>query len=43
MAGSLVVSARADTVGQAVDDINQIIHGHPPQLTARAVQWARGV
>jgi|ERR1035437_6190908 hypothetical protein len=43
MAGDLVVSARADTVDQAVDDINQIIHGHPPQLSARAVQCARGV
>lgn len=40
LAGDLVVSARADTVGQAVDDINQIIHGHPPQLSARAVQCA---
>ena len=43
MAGDLVVSARADTLNQAVDDINQIIHGHPPQLSARAVQCARGV
>ena len=36
MAGNLVVSARADTVGQAIDDINQIIHGHAPQLHASA-------
>lgn len=42
LAGQLVVSARADTVDLAIDDINQIIHGHPPQLSARAVQCARG-
>lgn len=34
--GDLVVSARADTVGQAVADINRIIHGHAVQIWARA-------
>jgi hypothetical protein len=43
LAGHLVVSARADTVGQAVDDVNKIIHGHAPQLTARVAQSARAV
>ena len=36
LAGDLVVSARADTVGQAVDDINSIIHGYAVQIWARA-------
>jgi hypothetical protein len=43
VAGDLVVSARADTVGQAVDDINQIIHGYAVGIWARpGAQCARG-